>query len=205
MRGNACNLRCGRRTGLLQPIIVLALACGLLLGVTLADGAVESKSGVAPNVISLPSGPGSIEGLGDSFEPNLNFGTASYRLAIELPPGRGGFTPELDLEYNTGNPNSALGLGWQLNLPFVQRQTEKGLPHYTLWPDGDGLDNDKDGDVDDYDEFDTVIYSNKEELVPVDDGYWRLENEFRIRPLPESGQGLAGDPARWRGAGVRAC
>ena len=48
------------------------------------------------------------------------------------------------------------------------------------------FDNDKDGVVDDYDEFDTIIYSNKEELVPVGEGYWRLENEsefLRIRKL----------------------
>ena len=177
MSGNAYELRCSRPIWWLRHIIVITLTCELLLGVALAAGAVERKSGVAPNVISLPSGPGSIEGLGDAFEPNLNSGTASYRLAVELPPGRGGFTPELALEYNTGNPNGALGLGWQMNIPFVQRQTEKGLPHYTLWPDGDGLDNDKDGEVDDYDEFDTVIYSSKEEIVPVADGYWRLENE----------------------------
>lgn len=141
-------------------------------------GAVESKSGVIPSVISLPSGPGSIEGLGDSFEPRLNSGTAVYRMVVETPPGRGGLSPELVLQYNSGSPNGAFGLGWRMNPPFIQRQTDKGLPHYTLWPEGDGIDNDKDDEVDDYDEFDTVIYSSKEELVPVaEGGYWRLENE----------------------------
>ena len=154
-----------------------ALVCGAMLMIAESGSAAEGKSGVAPNVISLPSGPGSIEGLGDSFEPELNSGTANYSLTIELPPGRGGFEPELTLNYNGGKPNGILGLGWRLNTLFVQRQTEKGLPHYTLWPDGDGLDNDKDGTVDDYDEFDTLIYSNKEEVVPVADGHWRLENE----------------------------
>jgi len=36
------------------------------------------KSGVSPQVISWPSGPGSIEGIGESFEPDLSTGTASY-------------------------------------------------------------------------------------------------------------------------------
>ena len=74
-----------------------------------------------------------------------------------------------------------------MDTPFIQRQTEKGLPHYTLWPDGDGVDNDKDGEVDDYDEFDTVVYSSKEELVPVADGYWRLENESEFIRFSKEG------------------
>lgn len=158
--------------------VVLAL-CGLGLMVSPPVSAIQDKSGVAPTVISLPSGPGSIEGLGDSFEPRLNSGTASYRWDVEVPPGRGGFRPELALQYSGGNPNGMFGLGWRTNTPFIQRQTEKGLPHYGLLPDGDGIGSDRDGesDGDDYDEFDTVIYSSKEELVPVADGYWRLENE----------------------------
>ena len=178
-----------RRMRWLPRIAAAVLTCGSVLAVVQPTGAVESKSGVAPNIISLPSGPGSIEGLGDSFEPNLNSGTASYRLVIEMPPGRGEFTPELALQYSNGNPNGTLGVGWRMNTPFVQRQTEKGLPHYTLWPDGDGADNDKDGVVDDYGEFDTVIYSSKEELVPVAGGDWRLENESEFLRFRKVDQG----------------
>ena len=157
--------------------LTVAAGLGAALMLPRPADAGETKSGVSPSVISLPSGPGSIEGLGDSFEPQLNSGAARYQVAVEVPPGRGGFTPEIVLQYNSGSPNGVLGLGWHLSIPFVQRQVEKGLPHYTLFPDGDGVDNDKDGVVDDYDEFDTVIYSNKEELVPVTDRFWRLENE----------------------------
>ena len=177
MSGSAGDPSRGRPVRWLPYTVAVTLTCGSVVMAAQPAAAVENKSGVAPNVISLPSGPGSIEGLGDSFEPNLNSGTAGYRLVIEMPPGRGGFTPELALHYSSGNPNGMLGLGWRVDIPFVQRQTEKGLPNYTLWPDGDGVDNDKDGEVDDYDEFDTVIYSNKEELVPVAEGYWRIENE----------------------------
>ena len=157
----------------------LAVAVGLGTALLLSGpvDAVDNKSGVSPNVISLPSGPGTIEGLGDSFEPQLNSGAARYQVTVEVPPGRGGFTPEIVLRYNSGSPNGSFGLGWQLSIPFLQRQLEKGLPHYTLFPDGDGVDNDNDGVVDNYREFDTVIYSSKEELVPVANRYWRLENE----------------------------
>ena len=158
-------------------VVVAATVFGGLLAVTERAWSAENKSGVSPSVISLPSGPGSIEGLGDSFVPDLNAGTASYEWAIELPRGRGGFTPEFKVHYNSGNPNGIFGLGWGISTPFIQRQTEKGLPHYTLFPGGDDVDNDKDGVIDDYDEFDTLTYSSKEELVPVNDRHWRSENE----------------------------
>ena len=57
-----------RRTSfaILLPLFAfLALFCGHSLFA--AD-----KSGVSPNTISLPKGPGSIEGLGESFQPTLN-------------------------------------------------------------------------------------------------------------------------------------
>jgi hypothetical protein len=38
------------------------------------------KNGVSPNTVSLPSGPGSIDGLGESFQPMLNTGSARYCL-----------------------------------------------------------------------------------------------------------------------------
>ena len=175
--GNYGSLRYNQHTRWLQRLIAVALAFQFVLLAGSPARTAENKSGIAPHVLSLPSGPGSIAGLGDAFEPRLNSGAASYRLAFDLPPGRGGFAPEIVLEYHSGNPNGTLGVGWQLNIPFVQRQTEKGLPHYTLWPVGDGRDNDNDGEVDEADEFDTVIYYSKEELVPVADGYWRFENE----------------------------
>ena len=58
------------------------------------------KSGVSPNTISLPKGPGSIEGLGESFQPTLNTGTAKYgvRFAVRnrLSVGGAGFLLESD-------------------------------------------------------------------------------------------------------------
>ena len=62
----------------------------------------EDKNGVAPNTISLPSGPGSIEGLGEAFQPMLNTGTAKYSVNIALPAGVAGHTPSLSLNYESG-------------------------------------------------------------------------------------------------------
>ena len=66
------------------------LLLSLVMLVVLVSGAVaenQNKSGVEPQVLKLPEGPGSISGLGESFEPNLNNGTATYQVKIEVPPG----------------------------------------------------------------------------------------------------------------------
>jgi YD repeat-containing protein len=131
-----------------------------------------ADSGVAPNVISLPDGPGSISGLGEEFVPAANSGTAHYGVAIELPEGSGGLKPSIELSYDGGRGNSELGFGWSLGLPAVQRQTDKGLPRYGG--------------------SDAFIYrdgTTNEELVLLTDGSYRLKTEGAfIRAVP-SGDG----------------
>ena len=86
-----------------------------------ANAAQASKNGVGPNAISVPSGPGSIEGLGESFEPSLNSGTGGYGLSIALPGGSPGPTPSLGLTYEGGKGNGILGFGWGLSEQYLQR------------------------------------------------------------------------------------
>jgi hypothetical protein len=130
------------------------------------------KSGVSPQAISLPAGPGSIEGLGESFEPQLNSGTFSYGIPLKLPAVRGG-APALVLSYSSGNGNGMLGLGWTLHLPDVRRQTDKGLPQYA--------------------ETDLFYDENAEELVHLADGSYRqkIESTF-IRYECAAGGGWLG-------------
>lgn len=123
-----------------------------------SGAAPPDKSGVKANVISLPSGPGSIEGLGESFEPQLNTGTSSYGVGIALPPGRAGLQPKVRLSYNSGQGNGLAGLGWSLDFSCIKRQTDKGFPGYG--------------------QTDTFVFQG-EELVPLNnaDRDWRCENE----------------------------
>ena len=107
--------------------------------------------------ISLPSGPGSIEGLGESFEPQLNTGTYAMGLPLKLPGVRGAVQPEVRFAYNSGSGNGPLGLGWRLDVPALQRQTDKGLPRYAA--------------------NDTFVTFGGEELVALADGTFRAENE----------------------------
>lgn len=145
---------------------LLPLIAALLAGAVY--GAVD-KSGVKPQVVSLPSGPGSIEGLGESFQPQLNTGSAAYSIPIRVPPGVNGQAPELALQYSSGSGNGHFGIGWGLGLPAIQRQTDKGQPRY-----GEG---------------DVFVYSDGEELVPLADGTWRRKNESSFMRFRRIGDG----------------
>ncbi len=133
------------------------------------------KSGVSPNAISLPKGPGSIEGLGESFQPSLNTGTAKYGIGIKLPPGVAGHQPSLGLRYEGGGGNGPLGFGWSLSMSSIQRRTDKGIPTYGA-------------DVG-FKRTDVFINESKEELVPQADGFFFCKNEgafVRYRFVPSA-------------------
>ena len=42
-------------------------------------------------------------------------GTATYSLPLEIPPGRKGMAPDLDLNYSSKGGNGVLGVGWSLS------------------------------------------------------------------------------------------
>src|SRR5262249_13426811 len=136
------------------------------------------KSGVTANTISVPKGPGSIEGLGESFQPALNTGTAKYGLSLRVPPAPAGHAPSVTLSYEGGRSNGMLGYGWALAMEFVQRQTDKGIPRYV--DTANGIDDDRDGTGDEPDEVDRFITDGGEELVPTADGsfFWKNESAF---------------------------
>jgi hypothetical protein len=121
------------------------------------------KSGVSPNTISVPKGPGSIEGLGESFQPTLNTGTAKYSVNLKVPPGTAGHAPTLSLNYESGSGNGPLGFGWQLNSAFIQRQSDEGIPTY--------------GANVGFTRADRFISDPKEVLVPQANGDFFSENE----------------------------
>jgi len=97
-----------------------------------------------------------MEGLGEKFQPQINTGNFTYQIPLKLPPIRGG-APSLALEYNPGDENGPLGLGWALRIPCIQRQTDKGLPQYIS--------------------SDLFCDENAEELVHLADGSYRQKIE----------------------------
>jgi RHS repeat-associated protein len=168
------------------PRRLLALT---LLGFGLADGAgAADKNGVAPRAISLPSGPGSIQGLGESFQPQLNSGSGGTRVPIVLPRGTGGLTPELALAYDSGAGNGSIALGWSLSgLLSIRRNTDRGVPFYVDGPNG--IDDDYDGALDNAEEIDAFTGIEGEELVELADGSFRAENEGSFHRYARAGAG----------------
>lgn len=109
----------------------------------------SNKSGTSSQIISLPQGGGAQHGIGEKFAPDLHTGTGNFTIPIALPSGRNSFQPQLNLVYSTGIGNGGLGMGWNLSIPGVSRQTAKGIPHYD-------------------DANDIFVLSGAEDLVPVE-------------------------------------
>ncbi len=122
------------------------------------ERATESNAIQIPE-ISLPKGGGALKGIDEKFEVNASNGTAGFTIPLPITPGRNGFNPSISLSYNSGGGNSTFGLGWSLDLPMIQRKTDKRLPRYQ-----DGL------------EEDIYMLSGAEDLVPFleeDNGTWK--------------------------------
>jgi hypothetical protein len=119
------------------------------------EDAGSEKSGRQTSVdllpsVTLPKGGGAIRGIGEKFSVNAATGTASMVVPLPLSPGRSGFTPQLQLAYDSGSGNGPFGVGWSLDVPAITRKTDKGLPRYC---DGE--------------ESDVFILSGAEDLVPI--------------------------------------
>jgi RHS repeat-associated protein len=57
-------------------------------------------------------------------------GDAKLTYPIQVPPGRQGMEPRLDLTYDSSAANGWLGLGWELPVPTVTVDTRWGVPRY---------------------------------------------------------------------------
>jgi len=110
------------------------LRVGVLLVMVLGPFAAraEDKSAVSPNHIKLPTGPGSLEGVGENAQINYAMGLMNWGMDLEVPQGREGLTPALRLSYSSGAGRSTLGIGWSLGVPSIERMTVHGLPTYNM-------------------------------------------------------------------------
>src|SRR5690606_35058306 len=106
---------------------LLRALCVCVLGVI---GSARADVGSAR--ISLPKGPGSIEGLaGADFTAQLSSGQASYSIPVLVPPAARSFGPNLALAYDSGAGVSEIALGWRLaGTLSIRRRTQDGLPRF---------------------------------------------------------------------------
>jgi RHS repeat-associated protein len=104
---------------------------------------------------------------------NVNqLGGATYSIPISVPPGTGGMTPSLSLEYSSMGTDGILGLGWSLSgLPAITR-----CPR-TLAQDKDSSGNPVHGSVN-YDNNDRFCLDGQR-LVSINGAYGANNTEYR--------------------------
>ena len=137
--------------------------------------------------VNLPKGGGAIHGMGEKFEANPVTGTGSFTVPLTISQGRGGFTPQLALGYDSGSGNSPYGLGWNIGIPSISRKTDKGIPQYNDDP---------------LHESDVFIISGAEDLVPILDEATgnrvaRNETDYIIYAYRPRTEGLFALIERW--------
>ncbi|KAI0543611.1 65kDa B protein-domain-containing protein [Xylaria curta] len=79
----------------------------------------------------LVLGPGENRPLRERFNVDMSTGGMSLRLPIKSTPGRSGFSPSLDLVYNSGlaGVNGVFGAGWSLHgVDSISRKTSVMIP-----------------------------------------------------------------------------
>ncbi len=83
----------------------------------LTDAAVNENAPQAPFV-----------GLATQLDVDRLFGAVTTSIPIELPPGLKGMIPDLTVRYSSNGGNGPFGVGWDLPLGTVKRNTLLGVP-----------------------------------------------------------------------------
>jgi RHS repeat-associated protein len=84
-----------------------------------------------PTSFSGLSAANPLEGINQIAPPSANSkGDLNLSFPIELPKGRNGMEPSLQLVYNSSGGNGYFGLGWNMNFPNIQVDTRWGVPRY---------------------------------------------------------------------------
>ncbi len=84
-----------------------------------------------PTSFSGLSAANPLEGINQIAPPSANAkGDLNLSFPIEVPKGRNGMEPSLQLVYNSSGGNGYFGLGWNMNFPNIQVDTRWGVPRY---------------------------------------------------------------------------
>ncbi|PIQ87539.1 MAG: hypothetical protein COV74_00260, partial [Candidatus Omnitrophica bacterium CG11_big_fil_rev_8_21_14_0_20_45_26] len=65
-----------------------------------------------------------------SFQTDLFSGRGQFTVPVFAPSGRRGLTPQLSLNYSSTAKNGWMGIGWDLEVGYIQRTTSGGVPTY---------------------------------------------------------------------------
>jgi len=108
-------------------LALIALFCG----VSLFSQAQETPSDVNSQVQYLITSSPAAARIG--AEPVGNMGNLAFPVELEIPPSRSETQPDLQLIYNSANQRhgSFVGQSWSLDLGYIERSTQSGVPAYT--------------------------------------------------------------------------
>ena len=104
----------------LSALAILILIPQLIMAQALDVGAVPP--------LTKPQGDQTAANQKLDFHTDLFTGRFAYGIPIEVPPGRGGSEPSIALQYNSSDGNGWCGVGWDLDLGYIQRETRHGVP-----------------------------------------------------------------------------
>ena len=82
------------------------VAAGALVALCAAPSMAWAQTGVSDDRVSLPAGPGSLEGVGENVEIDPNMGSMRYSVGVKVPTGINGMQPDLSLSYSSSSPES---------------------------------------------------------------------------------------------------
>ncbi len=120
------------------------------------------------NSLAAAGKPGDFKARGELVS-DLFTGAANYTYTIESPPGRNGLQPTISLSYSSMGAKGVAGVagvGWNLNLSYVQRNV-----NYTY----------RDTEISD-DKFELYLFGSKIDLVP--DTHGNLIGKYRGKNQP---------------------
>src|SRR3989338_2010794 len=118
-----------RTTALILTLTLLVTTLtdsgSLAFALTMGSGATSSGS-TAGQLGELAQSAGAVQ----SFQADLFTGRAQTGVPIFVPPGRKNVQPSLGLGYSSSGGNGWLGMGWSLEMGWIQRDVKKGVPKY---------------------------------------------------------------------------
>ncbi len=153
----------------LQQLTVFTLAAFLLCcDQARAQNGPYTDFGTIP-MLAQPPGDQMTANEKLDFHNDLFTGRFNYRIPIEVPPGRGGSGPDIALEYNSANANGWCGVGWDLDMGYIQRETRYGVPEVG------GTYSDTYGNGAGFDSFTYSFEGQSGRLIFASDGTYRPE------------------------------
>lgn len=86
--------------------------------------ATESNAIQIPK-ISLPKSGGALNSIDEKFEVNATNSNAGFTIPLPFTPDRNDIFSSLSLSYNSSGSLDPFGLGWSVDYPIIQCETDK--------------------------------------------------------------------------------